>query len=280
MKKQEIQDQAILEGDSVYDIINDLVIRQLKRGIIPWQKKWKAIPFAQNLLTGEPYRGINRITTNISSSKIPYFLSSAQIKSLGSIIKEDSTPVPFVYWERPEDSKSYIPKSFLLWNVEQIQGINWELPKREYPGEPLDEAEGIVEGMLDRPRILREGLRSGYFPEDDLIQIPAVDSFDNPHNFYQLLFQLLTFATGAKHRLNRDTVTSAGKLDPYAFSLETLTAEISCQTLSNIACLTPNRSFTNATARIEKWIEKLQENKLYIFLAASQSRRVVDYILG
>lgn len=280
MKTKEIQDQVILEDGIIYDIVNNLVIRQLEAGIVPWQKKWEGLPFAQNLITRSDYRGINRITTNLSPCDNPYFLSWAQIESLGGKIRDHSIPVPYVYWERPKEEDSYKVKSFLLWNVEQIEGVSGILPEREYPGKPLEEAEGIVEGMPNRPRIRREGLSPAYFPESDIIQVPPIESFENPHNFYQLLFQLLVFATGAKQRLARDTVIQARKLDAYDFSLETLTAEFASQTLCNIAGLAPNRSFTTSSVRIQNWLSKLKANKLFVFLAASQAKRAVDYILG
>lgn len=282
MKTNENQQVNLLNAGSIYETITNLVITQLEAGITPWQKSWKGLPFAQNLASGFTYRGINKIITNLSPYDTPFFLTFEQIKHLGGIIREGATPVPVVFWkcEKDKEEPSCIPSSILVWNVEQTEGIEWKIPQREYPGQPLDEAEGIVEGMPTPPRIMRKGLTAAYFPSTDTVQIPAIDFFENPHNFYEVLFHQLAHATGTATRLARDTVIKAEDFFSHDYSLEHLTADLTSQTLCQIAGLSPDRSFTRSAVYRHGWISKLRGNSLLIFLAASQAKQAVNYILG
>lgn len=282
MKTIERQQVSLVENEPIYEVITKLVIKQLEAGIVPWQKSWKGLPFSQNFASGFVYRGINRITTGLSPYEMPYFLTLGQIDELGGTKKEGEIPIPVVFWklDKGDEESFYTPSSDLVWNIEQTEGIEWEIPKRENPGQPIDEAEGIVEGMPNPPRIMRRGLVPAYFPTTDTVQVPAMDFFENPHNFYEVLFHQLAHATGTENRLARDTVIKVETFFTNDYSMEHLTAEITSQTLCQIAGLHPNRSFTKSAGYRQRWISELSKNNLFIFLAASQAKRAVDYILG
>ena len=45
---------------NIYEIVTNKIIECLNKGVIPWQKEWTNIPYA-NYCTGKKYQGINQL---------------------------------------------------------------------------------------------------------------------------------------------------------------------------------------------------------------------------
>ena len=298
MESKESRPQEATNQFDIYDMITKRVIEKLEEGVVPWQKTWKGAPYAQNFVSGRYYQGINRIITNLSPFEAPYFLTMRQANMLGGMIKKGESSLPIVFWQIifkdkegnviPEGQvgnykdleKRFITRYHRVWNIEQTEGIPWKMPERENSGQPLEEAEKIITGMSNPPEIKRIGNEAFYAPPMDTVQVPPLSAFEAPVNFYSTLFHELGHATGAHNRLNREAVTGTVKFGSCDYSLEELVAELTSCTLCSIAGIETSRSFTNSAAYIQGWLKRLQDDNQFVFKAASQSKKAVEYILG
>ncbi len=298
MESTQTRPKGAKDRMDIYEMITQRIVEKLEEGVVPWQKTWKNAPYAQNFVSGRNYQGINRIITNLSPHEAPFFLTMRQANHLGGKIKKGEKSLPIVFWQavhkdpdgnvvpetqvdnHPNLTKHFLTRYYRVWNIEQTEGIDWLMPTRENPGEPIDEAEGIVEGMPNPPEIRREGHEAFYSPPTDIVQVPAMSSFEEPTNFYSVLFHELGHATGAHNRLAREAVTGTVKFGSCDYSLEELVAELTSCTLCSIAGIETTRTFTNSASYIQGWLSKLQDDKRFIFKAASQSKKAVEYILG
>ena len=53
---------------TIYQDVTDRIIAELEKGAAPWIKPWQADNTAdRNIVSGKPYRGINRILLGMSS---------------------------------------------------------------------------------------------------------------------------------------------------------------------------------------------------------------------
>ena len=57
----------------LYQEVTARIIAELEKGAAPWIKPWQADSSAdRNLVTGKPYRGINRLLLGMSSMALGY----------------------------------------------------------------------------------------------------------------------------------------------------------------------------------------------------------------
>jgi antirestriction protein ArdC len=63
------------------------------------------------------------------------------------------------------------------------------------------------------------------------------------------------------------------------YSIEELTAEIGACYLNSLAGI-DNEGMDNNVAYIQSWLNKLQNDKKFIFYASSNAQKAVDFILG
>lgn len=153
-----------------------------------------------------------------------------QAQSLGAQVRKGEKGTNIIYytnWEKEnaEGEKENIPmiKSFTVFNIEQIEGLN--IP------EVAAIEEGSIFESLDHVEIFKEYWRENnrarasafYRPSTDSITMPSRGRFSNHCDFYATALHELTHWTGAKHRLDRIKGSRFGS-DDYAF--EELIAEI------------------------------------------------------
>lgn len=270
----------------VYQLVTDRIIVELEKGTVPWKQTWTdSTP--RNLVSGNPYRGINALLLGSMGFKRNLFLSFKQAKDMGASIRKGEKATPIVFWSRKEkedpDTKDKkvisVLRYYNVFNVDQCEGIPLEkipsLMEREHT--PIEECEALVVGMRNAPRIEHAGDEAYYVPSTDSITMPPPSTFDSDAEYYGTLFHELVHSSGHESRLNRKEVTGAIAFDSEEYAIEELTAEIGATFLKAETGL-PMESVENNAAYIKHWLGKLRDDKRFIMRASGQAQKAADYI--
>lgn len=273
---------------TVYEIVTDRIIKQLEAGTIPWRKPWNSA-YVQGQGEGpvswdtqRPYSGVNLLLLDPGE-----YATYNAIQAAGGHVKKGEKAQIAVFWKMMEvedennpDRKKSIPflRYYSVFEVNtQAEGIESKRAKQEErKNNPIVEAEKIVAGMPNRPRITN-GKQALYRPGTDVVEIPAMDSFISSEAYYGTLFHELAHSTGHESRLNRSIKNRFGT-DPYA--REELVAEIGSAFLAAVAGLENPFIIENTGAYIQSWIRRFKDDSRLIVTAASQAQKAADYIRG
>lgn len=281
----------------VYQIITDLIIEELKKGVIPWRKPWKAGEWPKNFKTKKRYRGINVPILASKNYISPYWLTFKQVNELGGRIKKGEKGTVIVFWrllevkgdeeDSPEvvaeEEKRFIPllRYYRVWNLEQTEGIEYEKEhKAKKEIEILDEAERIISDMPDKPIIKFGGKKAFYTPSTDTVQIPEREYFHSVTGFYGTIFHELGHSTGHQKRLNRPGISNFDYFGSHQYSKEELVAEMTAAFLLGHLGFWEDPEIKNSAAYIDGWLEKLEKDPRFVVQAAAQAQKAVDYILN
>ena len=275
----------------VYQIITDRIIAQLEKGVVPWKKNWKNEGIPANLITLEPYRGINVMLLSSLGFSRNYFLTFKQLKTLGGTLKEGEKSSPVFFWKYADEEseagknternakKKPLLRYFSVYNIEQCEG----LPEYKIPVfteiNPIVSCERIVEEMPDKPEIHHKGIMPFYSPGNDVVNMPPIQYFEDAEAYYETLFHELIQSTGHPKRLNRKEVNDSGSKSSGSYSTEELIAEIGACYLKSIAGI-EGKHFENNVTYIQGWLNRLKNNKQFIVYASTRSQQAVDYILN
>lgn len=282
--------------NSVYNKITEIVISKLEQGVIPWRKPWNDAGMPRNMISKRGYRGINLLLLSCLDYSQPYYLSFNQIKKLdGSVRKgENGHLVVFCKWLEAKDESGNLilndkgnPKMipmlryYYVFNVSQCINIDAkyipEIPKREF--QPIDQAEQIVKGMPQQPRLIYKGGKAYYSPEPDVVTLPVFESFHSDEAIYSTLFHELVHSTGHESRLKRKGVTDRVSFASEQYSQEELIAEMGAAFLCAEAGI-ENKIIDNAAAYIANWLSKLRDDKRMLVIAAGAAQKACDFILN
>ena len=273
-----------------HKLVTDSIITILESGTTPWQKSWAGgkgfeLPIRHN---GIPYQGINTIVlwiamqnNGFTSNRFMTFKQAVIYKGMvrkGSKASYIVKPTPFKVEDKNGIEKT-IPffTTAAVFNVDQIDG----LPERFYPiatpasdtgTKTIAEMESFYNAIGADIRKL-DTAQACYYPSMDFIQMPLVAQFDNADSYYGVLAHELGHWTGHASRLNRKDMESR---KGYAF--EELVAELSsCFT---VAAIGGKPDFANSASYIASWLKALENDKKFIFDAATAAQKASDYLLN
>ena len=273
----------------VFTIVNNRIIEQLEKGVVPWRQPWTGAGAPRNLITGRAYRGLNVLLLASLGYSTNLFLTLKQVNELGAKIKKGEHACPVVFWSQKDvepDEKSgkeakRILRYYSVFNVEQCL----ELPDDRIPvfesthNEPIRVCEMIIENMPLPPKILTKSSEAYYNPSTDIINMPKIKSFIDSEAYYAVLFHELVHSTGHQTRLSREGITNPEKFGSERYSEEELVAQIgACFLASHTGC--SMKHFENDVAYIDGWLKKLKDDKRFLLFASSKAQRAVDYVLN
>lgn len=292
----------------VYQAITDLIIERLEQGTVPWLSPSIArVGYPRNFSTQKFYSGINVFLLGCQEFASPYFLTYKQAVELGGHVKKGEKGFPIIKvgeWikkapgqngegessEEQSGIKRKFLKMYVVFNACQIEGVDFpEPPKCESYSESkmADEARAIVEKMPNPPQIF-EGRMAypHYIKNDDVVQMPAKETFRAEWRYYKTLFHELAHATGHEKRLNRRTlvenrgmyvVGDAKKI----YCEEELVAEMTAAFLGAHAGIIED-DFANTTAYVKGWLDVLKapDHEKWLIRAAGEAQKAADWILG
>lgn len=283
------KEQAAAPRADVYDIITNRIVLALENGVAPWKKGWNAAGSApRNYRSKHVYQGINALLLGMLPYEQPYYLTFKQARELGGCVRKGEKGMPVVFYsvtKREDEAGKEKKQAYLqystVFNIAQIDGVAWKLPKlpaREHT--PLAAAEQVLAGYAGGPRVEYRGSEAFYRTSTDLILLPPAESFHTAEDFYLTLFHELGHSTGHQRRLNRPTLTEKAAFGSETYAKEELVAELTAAFLGNSAGLDFARIEPSSAAYLVSWLQALRNDKRLIISAASQAQKAANHILG
>lgn len=281
------------EKRSPYDIVTERIIQALQAGVIPWRKPWRGrdqLPC--NAISKRPYHGINLLLLSLMPYTDHRWLTMRQANDLGGHVRAGEHSSIAVFWKRllvEEEEEGQRPKKgsipllrfYQVFNAEQCVGL--DLPVLNDWNEDLkarnEQAEEVIRGMPNPPRIVEGGSLAAYFPPQDLVRVPKIQDFESPEAYYATLFHELGHSTGHQTRLNRPGVTGQIVFGSCDYSREELIAELT----SAFVCAEvgiDNSNLENAASYIHGWLHALKGDPRAVIAASGQAQRAAHYIQG
>ena len=152
---------------------------------------------------------------------------------------------------------------------------------RLLPHEKIERCEQVWNAYPKPPQCVeRDRGRAYYSPEDDLINMPPIEQFETAEAYYATLFHKSIHSTGPTSRLNREGVAQFDKFGSERYSLEELVAELGASFLCGLTGIDHEPIIENTAAYIQDWLKKLKDDKQFIFKAAAEAQKAVDFIVG
>lgn len=278
---------------NVYELVTERIIDQLKNGTVPWRKPWHVNTMSPRNIARptKPYRGVNLLLTTMQGFSSPWWITRKELFKRGGRIKQGEHGTMVVYWnvktfedfdeKLGKKVKKTVPllRYYLVWNLTQVEGV--EAPDdsiTEYTPPSIDEAERIIEGYKDGPKVSENGTSASYRPGTDSVTVPPRESFDTIDNFYATLFHELTHSTGSPDRLNRHTAKDQFVFASHSYGREELIAEMGSAFLAAEAGIENTQALS--ADYIGSWIEKIKEDPRAVVVAAGAAQKAADLILG
>jgi antirestriction protein ArdC len=164
----------------IYQAVTDRIVEMLDKGTVPWRhpihNNGGGAP--KNIESGKPYRGVNvfllGVTSWLKGYGSAYWLTFRQAQEKGGNVRRGERSSMVVFWKMYEtkDRDSGQPKKvpvlryFNVFNADQVEGMKAPdaSPEPAVPFEPIAEAEKIVAGYTDGPKIQNAGNQAFYQP--------------------------------------------------------------------------------------------------------------------
>jgi antirestriction protein ArdC len=265
----------------VYEIITEKIIEQLEKGVIPWRKPW-VNNGAVNWLTQKAYRGINCMLLEAGE-----YATFKQITDAGGKVKKGAKSEMVVFWkmneyENKEGETNKIPmlRYYNVFNIaNQVEGLESKRNVGTFEHDPIESGEEVLKQYINSPELRFASGRAYYRPSMDYVSVPSMKDYQNPNEYYSVLFHEMIHSTGHKSRLNREGITELAGFGSETYSKEELVAEMGAAMLCGVAKI-DNHTIENSASYIASWLGKLKNDKKIIMQAAGQAQKAADYILG
>jgi antirestriction protein ArdC len=258
--------------------VTKAIIEDLQNGSVPWIKPWSTENISHlpaNGKTGNFYNGINWLNLLIRGDAQGFYSNQwftySQAKELGGTINKGSKGSRILFCkpvhkevEANEEPEIYMAtKSYTVFAREQISGLS---EAKKYANKTLVELDQFIASTT--AQIKFGGGRAYFSPTEDYIQMPNLDRFLTPDDYYATTFHELVHWTGHKLRLNRDCSN-------YAF--EELVAELGAAFLCAKLGI---KGQLQHSEYIGHWIKALNNDYRFITQAASKAQQAVNYLVG
>lgn len=272
------------EKTDVFNVINDRILAFLENGIVPWKKECLELP--ANLVSGKQYRGVNVLLLSSAGFLRNQFLTFNQIKEMGVKIMEGAVPTRVIYWKRFEgetatntEPQKLLLRYFNVYNVSQCEMPEDKIPAFISKDIPLKFCEEVLAKLPEKPAIMHRASMPCFLPEYDVINMPLINSYPQPEEYYVDLYRQLIHWTGHEKRLNRLELQDFIKDPVEPFSGEELIAEIGVFLLKSITGIRAIQNDADSHY-VMGWTEKLKKDPRLIIYASTKAQKAVDYILN
>jgi len=267
---------------SVYEIVTKEIIKKLEQGVIPWRQPW-INSNAVNWKTQKPYRGINTMLLNPGE-----YATFKQIQEAGGKVKKGENGHIVVFWkwleveneDTHEIEKIPLLRYYKVFEINsQVEGLKSKRTTETFNHDPIEQAENIIKGFTDCPKLTFEPGRAYYQPAIDRVNVPPIEHFTQVEEYYSTFFHELIHSTGHKSRLNRKGIEEYVAFGDENYSKEELIAEMGATMLCGRAGI-EQKIIDNSASYINSWIIALKGDSRLVVTAASQAQKAADYILG
>ena len=281
-------------GGQTFDIhqaITDQILAAMEQARTTNRRLWDSQPsLPMNLATSKPYSGINILilwATGLSRGySSPYWLTYKQAADLDGQVKKGEHGTHCVFykpWEstdtnkdtgETETVKGAVIKSFMAFNLDQIDGIERPATEARPAFTAIEDAERIMAASPAPIKI--GGTQACYIPGRDEIHLPSREAFINPEAFYSTAMHEMTHSSGHKSRLDRDF---SGRFGTEAYAFEELIAELGSAFLNaDLGIL--GATLPDHADYLTNWIAILKGDKKAITTAAAQASKAHGFIKG
>jgi len=298
MNKQKSQTAS----PDMYEVVTNRIIERLEQGELTWRKTWSSYGLARNYVSGKAYKGINMLLMNLfSPHSIPYYLTFKQAQDLGGNVKKGAKAQQVFYFNvifkdandqtiskevaaTMGDNVKVIKflKYYNVFNVEDIEGIEFKIDDLKLlPNEKIERCEQVLNAYPSPPEYVEKDRAGAYYtPKEDSINMPPIEQFESAEAYYATFFHESIHSTGHPKRLNREGVAQFDRFGSERYSLEELVAELGASFLCGLTGIDREPVIENTAAYIQGWLKKLKDDKQFIFKAAAEAQKAVDFIVG
>ncbi|WP_077920563.1 ArdC family protein [Spirosoma sp. 209] len=283
--------------NDLYARVTGKIMADLENGHLTWRKPWQAEHMAGHVMrplrwNDIPYQGVNTLllwgTAAEQGYTSPYWMTYRQAIELKANVRKGEKATQIVYADKftVEDKNdngetvlSQIPflKPYAVFNADQIDGLSDEFYKKPEPVKAAAPSRNAqLEAFFAQTKAdIRTGWDASYFITMDRVQMPPFESFESPESYYAVLAHEITHWTRHPSRLNRDLGRKVYGDEGYA--KEELVAELGACFLAADLGFEPMPEARHA-AYIQSWLKALQDDKRFIFQAASHAQKAVEYL--
>lgn len=275
--------------------ITNTILDALKNGgLPPWRKPWGNDPNAPGLhtsmSTGNGYRGINQLLLQVASMKggfkSKWWGTFNQIKQNGARVSRGAKGTQIVLFKKIERERVdetgdevkdnfFVMRAFTVFNAEQTTGLDQFRVGFAKPQNNSVERYEAADEVIDATGAdIRHGGNDAYYnPPGDFIQIPHRYQFESAESFYETAFHELTHWSEHSSRLNWDRANEG-------YAMGELIAEISASLMMAELGLPTTENLQNHAAYLKDWLKGMADDSKFIFKAAAQAGKVVDYLMS
>lgn len=291
-------------GKAYHEKVAREVIEALEKGTAPWVKPWEPGQMPEgpkNALTGNPYRGGNRMYLSLSQpDDDPRWCTYRQAQQLGAQVKQGSQGTRIQYWQFHEDrmvkdeagkpvlddkgAKQYEkvrlerPKAFsaVVFHASQIEGL---APLEKRPEKPEWERHAEAEKLIEASGVKvhhDQADRAFYSVSNDEIHLPGREQFATADKYYATALHEVGHSSGHPERLGRDGLGHPFGSEAYA--KEELRAELASYMLGSELGIGHDPGQHHAY--IASWIKTLEDDPQELFRASRDAQTICDYVQG
>ena len=288
------------EFRDVYNRITNKIIADLEQGVRPWMRPWSTEHAAGRIVrplrhNGIPYKGINVVmlwsVATMKGYACPLWLTFRQAQELGGCVRKGEHGELVVYADKivrtetdakGEEVEHAIPflKGYTVFNTEQCDGLPAHYyAKAEPPAlSPIQRIEAADRFFAATGADIRHGGTRAFYAEgSDHVEMPPFETFRDAESHAATLAHELTHWTKHDRRLARDM--GRAKWGDEGYAREELVAELGAAFLCADLGITPEVRPDHA-AYLQSWLTVLNNDKRFVFSAASHAQRAADYLHG
>ena len=288
----------------IRDSITAQIVDALSKGTAPWRRPWHADKNAglpANAVSRRAYSGVNPLLLQMAADRhgftSRYWATYRQWQELGGQVMARPANVKPGEWgtaivfckpckkatedeDGQESERTYfVLRTYVVFNVEQVVGSKvdrFRVGKEPVAAGEVEERFEQAERVIDATGadIRYGGDRAAYNFAGDYITMPRREQFAVPE-FYDTLFHELGHWTEHPARLNWDR-----KKPENTYALGELIAELGACYLAGELGLPLTETLPNHAAYLQSWLEKMKGDSRFVFTAAAQASRAVDFILS
>ena len=288
-------------SNTVYKIITERIIEELRNGVIAWEKPWvngTCPPRGYEMAPGKSYTGVNRFLVPFEGE----YLTRKMVEKYHGRIIDPAKSYVITYLakygqqtETDEDGNETMTVGrqrvcllyYRVFHISNIEGIPSRVKTRSDNADslrPIETAEDVVRRWVEASGVkinVTHGDSAGYEEASDTIILPSMDQFANEESYYSVLFHEMVHSTGHEARLCRDVQKAAySNAGEARFTREELVAEIGAAFLMSRCGLDVTKVIRNTAARIQGWIDALSADSRMVVWAAAKAEKAVSLILG
>ena len=284
----------------IYSRITDRIIADLEQGVRPWMRPWSIEHAGGQIVrplrhNGIPYKGINVVmlwsAATMKGYACPLWLTFRQAQELGGCVRKGEHGELVVYADKivrtetdakGEEVEHAIPflKGYTVFNTEQCDGLPAHYYTRAEPPalSPMQRIEAADRFFAATGADIRHGgSRAFYAQGSDHVQMPPFETFRDAESHAATLAHELTHWTKHDRRLARDM--GRVKWGDEGYAREELVAELGAAFLCADLGITPEVRPDHAVY-LQSWLSVLNNDKRFVFSAASHAQRAADYLHG